>query len=117
MNSKPSSVCRRLEHSAFNGRGDRQLEGHTNPTGRAEAVKPYLSVILTSRAHGCAFIFGSDDIAARNYNLDIKNPHVGEQISHDPEKLLKRYQEQQQDIQSLRDQLKGILAAALTGAQ
>jgi predicted nuclease of restriction endonuclease-like (RecB) superfamily len=25
-----------------------------------------------------------DDIAARNYNLDIKNPHVGEQVSHDP---------------------------------
>ena len=29
-----------------------------------------------------------DDIKARNYNLDIKNPHVGEQVSHDPEELL-----------------------------
>ncbi len=53
------------------------------------------------------------DIAARNYNLDLKNPHVGEQISHDPEELLTKYQTQQQDIQSLRDQLKSILAAAL----
>ncbi|MFA9440910.1 N-6 DNA methylase [Uliginosibacterium sp. sgz301328] len=55
-----------------------------------------------------------EDIAARNYNLDIKNPHVGEQISHDPAELLAQYQAQQQDIQSLRDQLKGILSAALT---
>ena len=57
-----------------------------------------------------------EDIVARNYNLDIKNPHVGEQVSHDPEKLLKQYQDQQKDIQSLRDQLKAILSAALTGA-
>jgi type I restriction enzyme M protein len=56
------------------------------------------------------------DIAARNYNLDIKNPHVGEQITHDPEALLTQYQGQQQDIQTLRNQLKTILSAALTGA-
>jgi type I restriction enzyme M protein len=59
-----------------------------------------------------------DDIIARNYNLDIKNPHIGEQISHDPQELLSQYAEQQQDIQKLRDQLKGILAEALsTGAK
>ena len=56
-----------------------------------------------------------DDIKARNYNLDIKNPHVGEQISHDPDELLKKYARQQQDIKSLRDQLKTILAEALNG--
>jgi len=55
-----------------------------------------------------------DDIIARNFNLDIKNPHVGEQISHDPQELLSQYAQQQQDIQQLRDQLKGILAEALT---
>jgi type I restriction enzyme M protein len=54
-----------------------------------------------------------DDIIARNYNLDIKNPHVGEQINHDPEELLKEYSEQQADIQKLRDQLKSILSEAL----
>jgi type I restriction enzyme M protein len=59
-----------------------------------------------------------DDIIARNFNLDIKNPHVGEQISHDPQELLSQYASQQQDIQQLRDQLKGILADALsTGAK
>ena len=56
------------------------------------------------------------DIQARNYNLDIKNPHVGEQINHDPDELLAQYAQQQHDIQQLRDQLKNILAAALGGA-
>jgi len=58
-----------------------------------------------------------DDIIARNYNLDIKNPHVGEQINHDPEELLADYQQQQNEIQNLRDQLKDILANALAGKQ
>jgi type I restriction enzyme M protein len=53
------------------------------------------------------------DIKARNYNLDIKNPHVSEQISHDPEELLKKYAKQKQEIASLRDQLKTILGDAL----
>jgi len=47
------------------------------------------------------------------YNLDISNPHVGEQVSHDPEELLATYRQQQGEIQDLRDQLKSILATAL----
>ena len=54
-----------------------------------------------------------DDIKARNYNLDIKNPHIGEQINHDPDELLQKYAKQQQEISRLRDQLKAILAEAL----
>ena len=54
------------------------------------------------------------EIKARNYNLDIKNPHVADQINHDPEKLLKKYAQQQQEISKLRDQLKAILADALS---
>ena len=57
-----------------------------------------------------------EDIKARNYNLDIKNPHIGEQISHDPEELLAEYQQQQQEIHKLREQLKTILSDALVGA-
>lgn len=53
------------------------------------------------------------DIKANNYNLDVKNPHVGEQINHDPDKLLKKYAKQQKEISGLRDQLKTILAEAL----
>lgn len=55
-----------------------------------------------------------DEIKTRNYNLDIKNPHVGEQISHDPDKLLKKYAAQQKGIAKLRDRLKSILAEALS---
>ncbi|ABE54521.1 N-6 DNA methylase [Shewanella denitrificans OS217] len=57
-----------------------------------------------------------EDIINRNYNLDIKNPHVGEVISHDPQTLLSDYAKQQADIQALRDQLKGMLSNALQGA-
>ena len=56
-----------------------------------------------------------ENIVSRNYNLDISNPHVGEQISHDPDELLAQYNEQQGQIQSLRDQLKTILENALSG--
>ncbi|WP_444907296.1 N-6 DNA methylase [Microbulbifer sp. SSSA008] len=56
-----------------------------------------------------------DEIIERNYNLDIKNPHQEEAISHDPDALLAQYSKQQAEIQKLRDQLKGILSEALTG--
>ena len=54
-----------------------------------------------------------DEIIERDYNLDIKNPHVAEGINHDPAELLSSYADQQADIQNLRDQLKSILASAL----
>ncbi len=47
------------------------------------------------------------------YNLDRKNPHVGEQISHNPDELLVRYAAEQKKIKTLRDQLKAILGDAL----
>jgi len=55
-----------------------------------------------------------EDIKARNYNLDIKNPHVGEQVNHDPDLLLQRYKKEQENISDLRNQLKSILEEALT---
>lgn len=62
-----------------------------------------------------AWKVGIDEIIARNFNLDIKNPHVGDQISHDPDELLADYTEQQQQIGALRNQLKDILSEALAG--
>lgn len=56
-----------------------------------------------------------EEIIARNYNLDIKNPHQEELVSRDPDALLGEYNQQQESIQALRDQLKGILAEALSG--
>jgi type I restriction enzyme M protein len=60
-----------------------------------------------------AWKVGIDEIIGRNFNLDIKNPHVGELISHDPDQLLADFAEQQQQIGELRDQLKSILGDAL----
>ena len=54
-----------------------------------------------------------DEIIARNFNLDIKNPYQGEVVSHDPNELLESYQTQQQEITELRNQLKDILGNAL----
>lgn len=62
-----------------------------------------------------AWKISAADVAARGYNLDLKNPHQAESISHDPDALLMAYADQQRDIQSIRDQLKGILANALGG--
>lgn len=56
-----------------------------------------------------------EEIVERNYNLDIKNPHQEVQVSHDPNVLLAEYSQQQAGIQALRDQLKGVLAEALSG--
>ncbi len=53
------------------------------------------------------------DIKARNYNLDCKNPHVGEQENHDPEVLLAQYNTLQNNIAVIRNQLKNILNEAL----
>lgn len=54
-----------------------------------------------------------EDVIARNFNLDIKNPHQDEVIAHDPQELLASYQQQQQEIAELRNQLKNILGDAL----
>jgi len=54
-----------------------------------------------------------EQIRAVNYNLDQKNPHVGEQVSHDPDVLLADHARLQAEAQSLRDQLKAILAQSL----
>ena len=60
-----------------------------------------------------AWKVGIDEIRARNWNLDCKNPHVGEQVSHDPDELLAEYWQMQAEIAALQGQLKAALAEAL----
>ncbi|RYE54428.1 MAG: SAM-dependent DNA methyltransferase [Sphingobacteriales bacterium] len=60
-----------------------------------------------------AWKVSAETIVERTYNLDIKNPHVGEQIAHDPDELLALYNKEQEGISDLRNQLKAILAEAL----
>ncbi len=61
-----------------------------------------------------AWKVGIEEIKARNYNLDIKNPWQEVQVSHDPDELLAQYARQQAEIQELRDQLKTVLGDALS---
>lgn len=51
-----------------------------------------------------------DAIRERGWNLDIKNPHQGEQVSHDPEVLLAEYRQMQAEISELQGKLKSVLA-------
>lgn len=60
-----------------------------------------------------AWRVGVEELQVRNWNLDCKNPHVGEQESHDPDELLAEYATVQGEIAELREQLKAVLADAL----
>jgi type I restriction enzyme M protein len=55
------------------------------------------------------------DIKARNYNLDIKNPHSPDAVVHDPQTLLADYAALQVKIGETRAKLKCVLNAALHG--
>ena len=60
-----------------------------------------------------SWVVGVNDIKARNYNLDIKNPYVNYQEIRDPSVLLSQYAVLQDDIKKLREQLKVALTKAL----
>lgn len=55
----------------------------------------------------------AEDVKARGYNLDIKNPHTVADDHGDPAELLARLNAAEAETASLRDQLKAILAEAL----
>jgi type I restriction enzyme M protein len=60
-----------------------------------------------------AWKVGIDAIRGANCNLDQKNPHAVEAVSHDPDELLRDYARLEREAQGLRDQLKAILAESL----
>ncbi len=60
-----------------------------------------------------AWRVGIDAVKAASYNLDQKNPHAPDAVSHDPDELLRDYARLRGDTQALRDQLKSILAESL----
>jgi type I restriction enzyme M protein len=55
------------------------------------------------------------DIKARNYNLDFKNPHRPDAVSHDPDELLQNMGILRSEIKDTRERLSSVLAAALEG--
>ena len=62
---------------------------------------------------GRAWKVTAEEITARGYNLDIKNPHTEEEDYGDPETLLGELTSAEAEVISVRDQLKGILTEAL----
>ena len=54
-----------------------------------------------------------DEIIARNYNLDIKNPHEEKTTLGDPVKLLAKYEAQMAAVQKTRNKLRATLEAVL----
>jgi type I restriction enzyme M protein len=60
-----------------------------------------------------AWRVGIEDVKARGYDLDIKNPHAVEDDHGDPETLLADLAAADAETASLRGQLKAILAEAL----
>jgi len=54
-----------------------------------------------------------DDIKARNYNLDMKNPHAPETGVDDPDELLRQYGALAKELQATRDALKQELILSL----
>jgi type I restriction enzyme M protein len=61
-----------------------------------------------------AWMASAEDIKARGYNLDIKNPHAVADDHGDPETLLADLMKAEAETAAIRDQLKAILAEALT---
>jgi type I restriction enzyme M protein len=55
----------------------------------------------------------AEEVKARGYNLDIKNPHTVANEHGDPEELLVKLNEAEKESANLRDQLKAILEKAL----
>jgi type I restriction enzyme M protein len=55
----------------------------------------------------------AEDVKARGYNLDIKNPHTAADDHGDPEALLGSLNSAEAETATLRGQLKKMLAEAL----
>lgn len=61
-----------------------------------------------------AWKVSAKDIAANNYNLDIKNPNAPVETHGDPEELLAQYAEAVKAVKSLQGQLKASLQQSLS---
>lgn len=62
---------------------------------------------------GRAWKVSAEEIRERGYNLDFKNPHTEAEDYGDPERLLEELQASEAKVESVRAQLKDILAETL----
>jgi type I restriction enzyme M protein len=84
---------------------------------RVEHLKPCVDWWDKRAENEVAWKVTIDEVKARAYNLDFKNPHTVADDHGDPEELLKALEQSEQEAAALRDQLKGILAEALLARQ
>ncbi len=80
---------------------------------RFEHFKPCIEWWDKREENEVAWKVTIDDIKARGYNLDIKNPHTVEEDHGDPAELLAKLNESEAATAKLRDKLKSILEQAL----
>jgi type I restriction enzyme M protein len=94
---KAYSMTKQIRFEHLQGCIDRW--GDANRKGRAETPQ--------------AWKVTAEEVKARGYNLDIKNPHTVADDHGDPEELLQSLNAAEGEAARLRDQLKAILAEAL----
>lgn len=80
---------------------------------RFEHLKPCIEWWDKREDNEVAWKVTIDEIKARNYNLDFKNPHTVEEDHGDPEELLAKLEASEAETAKLRDRLKAILQEAL----
>jgi type I restriction enzyme M protein len=80
---------------------------------RFEHLKPCIEWWDKREENEVAWKVTIDEIKARNYNLDFKNPHTVEEDHGDPTELLAKLEQSEAETTKLRDKLKAILEEAL----
>ncbi len=83
-----------------------------------EVFSPYTSIntnILFFEKSEYAWKVSTQDLEARNYNLDCKNPHKIEVNHRDPDELMGEYLEIDRQMRNAQDALKQELMQALGG--
>ncbi len=80
---------------------------------RFEHLKPCIDWWEKREGNEIAWKVTIDEIKARNFNLDFKNPHTVEEDHGDPSELLAKLEQSEAETAKLRDRLKAILEEAL----
>jgi type I restriction enzyme M protein len=80
---------------------------------RFEHLKPCLDWWDNRKENEVTWKVDLEQVKARNYNLDFKNPHTVEEDHGDPAELLAKLEESEVETAKLRDKLRAILTEAL----
>jgi type I restriction enzyme M protein len=80
---------------------------------RFEHLKPCIEWWDKREETEVAWKVSIEQVKERNYNLDIKNPHVEAEDHGDPAELLAKLEESEAATNRLRDQLKSNMEEAL----